>query len=109
MENNIESGQPLKRNKEEVQHLIDMWQQSGQSKKRFCEENKLSYLTFIGWTNPKKRKKKKDSQDEPSVFIPLKINHSSKGLFAEVHFVNGCKISFPQSVPALYLNSLVCK
>ncbi len=107
MENTIESMQALKRSKEEIRQYIEQWQQSGKNKTIFCLENNLNYLTFIGWTNPKKKKKKKENLSDESGFVPLKIHDSSKGSFAEVHLSDGTKICLHQCVPALYLRSLI--
>ena len=107
MENTIESTQSLKRSKEEIRQYVEQWQQSGKNKTIFCLENNLNYLTFIGWTNPKKKKKKKENLSDLSGFIPLKINNTSEDLFAEIHLSDGTKVCLHQSVPALYLRSLI--
>jgi len=104
MENTIESTQPLKRSKEEIRQHIDRWQQSGKNKKLFCLENNLNYLTFCGWTNPKK---KKENISDESEFVPLKIMDAPSTLFAEIHLADGTKVYLHQSVPALYLRSLI--
>lgn len=107
MENTIELTQPLKRSKEEIRQYIEQWQQSGKNKTIFCLENNLNYLTFIGWTNPKKKKKKKETLSDESGFVPLKISDASGSLYAEIHLADGTKVCLHQSVPALYLRSLI--
>ena len=107
MENNIQSTQPQKRNKEEIRQYVERWQQSGKNKTIFCLENNLNYLTFIGWTNPKKKKKKKEILSDESGFVPLKITDASSALFAEIYLSDGTKVCLHQSVPALYLRSII--
>lgn len=102
METTITSEKPATRSKEEITQLIDLWHQSGKSKKRFCQENNLVYMTFIGWTAPKKKAKTK-----PSAFVPLKVNKISPGIFAEINLPGGRQMIFHSPVSAEYLKEVL--
>ena len=45
-ENNVQKSW---RTREEKEELILQWQQSGKSRKEFCEENGISYNSLVSW------------------------------------------------------------
>jgi hypothetical protein len=104
----IATNLPLRRSRQEKERLIEQWRESGKTKKSFCAELQLNYQTFIGWVNPKKKRKRFSGvlEDSPG-FIPVQIQHESSGVFAEAKLVNGNSVCVYQYVPAGYLRSLL--
>lgn len=97
--NNVQKGW---RTREQKQELILLWQQSGKSRKEFCQEQGITYNSLVGWC-----KQFKD-QKASAGFTEIKINESP-GVFAQIQLPGGIKIEFFQSVPAEYLQSLLRK
>ncbi len=97
IENNVQKGW---RSREQKEELILQWQQSGKSRKEFCEEHQISYNSLVGWC-----KQFKD-QKTASGFAEVKLNHSSS-LFAQVHLPGGIKIDFYQPIPADFIRSFL--
>lgn len=98
-ENNVQKGWRTRQQKEEI---INQWQQSGKSRKEFCEENQISYNSLAGWC-----KQFKD-QKISSGFSEVKIREAS-GLYAQVHLPSGIRIDFFQIVPVEYFQFLIRK
>jgi hypothetical protein len=96
-ENNVQKGWRTREQKEE---LILRWQQSGKSRKEFCQENGISYNSLVGWC--KQIKEEKTS----SGFTEVKLNQTSV-LFAQVHLPGGIKIDFYQPIPADFIRSFL--
>ena len=97
--NNVQKGW---RTREQKQELILLWQQSGKSRKAFCEEQGITYNSLVSWC-----KQFKD-QKAATGFSEVKLNNST-GLFAQVSLPGGTKIDFFQSVPVEYLQTLLGK
>ena len=91
-ENNVQKGWRTREQKEE---LILQWQQSGKSRKEFCQEKGITYNSLVGWCKQFKDKKL------ISGFSEVKVKIDS-GLFAQVHLPGGITIDFFQSLPASY-------
>lgn len=105
MENNLPNP---KRTREEIQQLIEQWKQSGQSKKAFCRDQGLNYMTFIGWGyNHKKKKVKTGILKESTDFVPLKIKKENHQVFAEVLLKQGVSVLIYQNVTAEYIRNLI--
>ena len=96
-ENNVQKSWRSLQQKEE---LILHWQQSGKSRKEFCEEHRISYNSLVSWC-----KQLKDKKASPG-FAEIKLNTNS-GLFAQVHLPGGIRIDLFHTVPADYFHSLV--
>ena len=96
-ENNIQKGWRTREQKEE---LILQWQQSGKSRKEFCQEKGITYNSLVGWC-----KQFKDRKASPG-FAEVKVKTHS-GLFAQVHLPGGKRIDFFHSVPVEYFQSLI--
>ena len=99
IQNNVHKGWRTREQKEE---LILQWQQSGKSRKEFCEEHGIGYNSLVGWC--KQLKDKRASLG----FTEVKVN-SDSGLFAQVHMPGGIRIDFFHSVPVEYFQSLIRK
>lgn len=79
--------------------LIEAWQASGMSKKRFCESQGIRTQTFYYWY------KKCRASDAPlSGFT--KVNLAPSAQFAEIHFINGCRVTLHQPVNAEFILQL---
>lgn len=89
--------------REEKHELILLWQQSGITRKKFCEEQSLNYNTFGTWLEPQKEKKISSAG-----FAEVKVQ-ATPMLFAQLHLPGGVKIDFYQSVPVAYFQSLLRK
>lgn len=99
---------PLTRTRQEKQKLIEQWQESGTTKKAFCNEHQINYATFISWIHPKKKRQKPVKDIETSSgFIPVHIHKSNGTIFAEAKLGSGKSISVYKYVPADYLRNLL--
>ena len=79
-----------------IQHL-EYWQQSGQTKKAYCELAGIKYATFMSWFKLKE-------EAVPGKFLKLeKPNHTS-GL--EIVLPNGVRIYSEESLTIDLLNRL---
>ncbi len=96
---NVQKGWRTREQKEEI---ILQWQQSGKSRKEFCEQQGISYNSLVGWC-----KQFKDEKTS-SGFTEVRVK-SDSGLFAQLHMPSGIRIDFFQSVPADYFQSLTGK
>lgn len=98
-DNNVQKGWRTREQKEEI---IKHWQQSGKSRKEFCDENQVSYNSLVGWC------KQLRDQKASVGFSEVKIKETS-GLYAQVHLPGGIRIDFFQCVPVEYFQLLVRK
>ena len=96
-ENNVQKGWRTHEQKEEI---ILQWEQSGKSRKEFCEETGIGYNSLVSWC-----KQLKDKKVSPG-FTEVKVQTHS-GLFAQLHIPGGMRIDFFHSVPAEYFQSLL--
>ena len=100
-ENNVQKGWRTREQKEEI---ILQWQQSGKSRKEFCQEQGITYNSLVGWCKQFKDKK------ASSGFSEVKVNTVSKpGLFAQVNLPAGIRIDFFHLLPVDYFLSLMSK
>ncbi len=98
-QNNVQKGWRTREQKEEI---ILQWQQSGKSRKEFCQEQGISYNSLVGWC------KQFRDQAEIRGFTEVKVNETTQaGLFARLHLPDGITIDLYQSVPAHYFQSLI--
>lgn len=88
--------------REQKEELILQWQQSGKSRKEFCQEKGITYNSLVGWYKQFKDRK------APSGFSEVKVK-SDSGLFAQVNLPGGIRIDFFHSVPVEYFQSLIRK
>ena len=95
--NNVQKGW---RTREQKQEIILQWQQSGKSRKDFCQENGIGYNSLVGWC-----KQFKD-QNISSVFSEVKLNQATS-LFAQVQLPCGIRIDFYQPFSADFIQSLL--
>lgn len=91
--------------KDEINQLVELWKQSGKTKKSFADEQGLKYVTFTGWCKRHGRKKN-IQKSTPEKFIALELKQDSS-IFAELSLNSGQKVVFYQSVPAEYFRTLL--
>lgn len=88
------------RSREQKAEIIRQWQQSGKSRKQFCEESGIGYNSLVSWC-----KQLKDQNASPA-FSEVKFNQEPS-LFAQVHLPGGIKIDFYQAIPADFIRSFL--
>ena len=87
---------------QEKEALILQWEQSGLSRKEFCEQQQISYNSLVSWC-----KTIKDKKAAPA-FTEVKIPAvGTPGLFAQLHLAKGIRIDFFHFLPADYFQSLL--
>ena len=91
------------RSKEEILQIIREWQQSGLSKKVFCEQKQINYQTFIGWGVQHRNGNKPAGRG----FVQVEIPKHASGVFAELHLERGKKIILHHPVTAEVLVTLL--
>ena len=96
-QNNVQKGW---RTREQKQEIILQWQQSGKSRKDFCQENGISYNSLVGWC--------KQFKDQPasSGFAEVKLNPVTS-LFAQVQLPGGIRIDFYQPLSPDFIQSFL--
>jgi len=72
----------MRRTQEQMKAAINEWQQSGLSKKAFCQQRNITYQTFLYWCN------RIDAAPLPG-FVQVKM---------AVDRLRGCEIVFPSGV-----------
>jgi transposase-like protein len=101
--------QIIRRTEQEKLDLIEAWEKSGLSIKRFCHQHHFSDSLFHAWLN-KYRHRKEEKPAGP--FVPVHLtssfvrNEENAAAFAEVSLKGGSRISFHQPVSADYLRTL---
>jgi transcriptional accessory protein Tex/SPT6 len=88
---------------EEKQQLIDLWKQSGKTKKAFAEEYGIKYLTFVDWIRRPDRNRYSVKAKEFIEITPPVVS----GIFAEVYLSGGHRIIFHQPFSADFLSRLI--
>jgi hypothetical protein len=81
------------------------WQQSGLSKKAFCQQAGIPHSSFFYWL------KKINSSDHPSVpdFMELDFSdsHHSEPVFLEIEYPTGTRLKLYRKAEASWIKSLV--
>ena len=88
------------RTREEKQALILQWQQSGKSRKEFCEESGIGYNSLVSWCKEFRDRKVKSGFTEVKMTPTISI-------FAQVHLPGGVKIDFYQPITAEFIRSFL--
>lgn len=87
--------------------LIEERRHSGLTVKDFCERKGIILHSYYYW-DKKYRNKNKPAPDNSSPFTRLQIQEeTARALFCELITPSGGKLRFYQSVPAVYLQSLL--
>jgi len=98
--------QSKRRSKQEMADMISSWQQSGQSKKEFCEEHRIKAHTFQYWYQ-KYQAEQLGSQAE-SAFIRLSPSeeYPQRYLYT-ISYPNGVRLQIGREVSSTELLKLM--
>ena len=88
------------RTREEKERIIQQWQQSGRSRKHFCEENQINYNSLVAWCKQFK------GEGTGQGFSMVKVKQQSD-VYAQVHLPTGVRIDFFEAIPAEHFRILV--
>ena len=83
--------------------LIQEWKQSGKSKKGFCEEKGLKYMTFVTW----KAKEENKNASVKDSFLQVEVKNEPEAIFAKLSLHNGTVVYLYQAVEVSYLSRLI--
>lgn len=97
--NNVQN---ISRTWQEKETIILQWQQSGLSRKEFCDQQRISYNSLVSWC--KILKDKKATPGFTEVKIPAT---ASSGLFVQLHLPKGIRVDIFHFVPAEYVQALL--
>jgi hypothetical protein len=96
--------QTRKQLQEQKYEIIEQWQQSGLSQKKFCEQNTIAYHHFHYWY---KRYRNRQAADSTGEFVPVRVNAASPAGSLELQWPDGKKILFHQPISVDYLKALI--
>jgi transposase-like protein len=85
-----------RRSREEMFPVVEAWQQSGLSKKSFCEEQGIIKSVFLYWV------RKYRDEHEPDGFVPLTSGGAlslMQNYSIEIHYPNGVVLKLPANTP----------
>jgi len=85
-----------RRTREEMFPIIEAWQESGLSKKSFCEEQGIIKSVFFYWC------RRYREENEPGGFVPLNLGTSpafAPGHSIEIQYPNGVLVRLPANTP----------
>jgi hypothetical protein len=88
--------------KEQQLAMIATWQQSGQSQKQFCLQNKIAYHVFHYWYKVYRSQVATTSGSFVAVNIAPQLQCN-----IELYLTNGNRIVFHQGVSADFLKALI--
>ncbi len=86
--------------------MIEQWQQSGLSKKAYCEHQSIKHHTFYYWFKSY-RQQHPDMENNRSAFVKLQIEKSPATSSIEIHFPGGIRLVFHEPVSSSYVKSLI--
>lgn len=84
--------------------IIEQWQQSGLSQKKYCEQNTIAYHHFHYWY---KRYRNRQAADSAGEFVPVLVNAAASAGSIELQLPDGKKILFHQPISVDYLKALI--
>ena len=97
--NNVQN---MSRTWQEKESIILQWQQSGLSRKEFCEQQQISYNSLVSWC-----KILKDKKTSPGFTEIKPVSTTASGLFAQLYLSKGVRIDLFHFVPAEYVQTLL--
>ncbi len=86
--------------------MIEQWQQSGLSKKAYCEQQSIKHHTFYYWFKSY-RQQHPDMENNRSAFVKLQIEKSPAITSMEIHYPGGIRLVFHEPVSSSYVKSLI--
>jgi hypothetical protein len=95
--------------RERMFEAIRLWQQSGLTKKAWCEKNNVTCSTFHYWYKRYRLEESEPSTDHRSEggFVQLMVDPSSTLAWCELILRDGRKLAFRQPVSAEFIRSLI--
>ena len=99
----------MRNNPEVRQQMFDMieqWQQSGLSKKAYCQQQSVKHHSFYYWYK-RYRQQHPDMDNKSSSFVKLQIEKSAASPSVEICFPGGIRLLFRDPVSSNYLKALI--
>ena len=86
--------------------MIEQWQQSGLSKKAYCQQQSIKHHTFYYWYK-RYLQQHIDIGNKSSSFVKLQIEKSVSTPSVEIYFPGGIRLLFREPVSSNYLKALI--
>lgn len=86
--------------------MIGQWQQSGLSKKAFCEQQSIKHHSFFYWYKCY-REEHSGIDNNESAFLKLQVASQVSAANVEIHFPGGVRLLFHQAVSSDYIKSII--
>jgi hypothetical protein len=84
--------------------MIEQWQQSGLSQKKYCDQNNIAYHHFHYWY---KRYRTRQAANSAGEFVPVMVSAASSAGCIELQWPDGKRILFHQPIAVDYLKALI--
>ena len=101
--NNMRNDLELRRQMFEV---IEHWQQSGLTKKEYCQQRSIKHHSFYYWYKCY-RTDHGNADNNSGGFTKLKIDKAVIAASVEIHFPDGVRLLFHEPVSSNYLKALI--
>lgn len=86
--------------------MIEHWQQSGLTKKAYCQQQSIKHHSFYYWYKCYRTEHGKADNNSRG-FAKLKIDRAVIAASVEIHFPDGVRLLFHESVSSSYLKALI--
>jgi hypothetical protein len=86
--------------------MIEQWQQSGLTKKAYCQQQSIKHHTFYYWYKCY-RQQHPDMDNKSSSFVKLQIEKCTATPSVEIYFPGGIRLLFHDPVSSNYLKVLI--
>jgi len=89
--------------------LVEVWRESGKTRKEFCNTHNMKVSTFAYWIT-RKNKTERDGNRQghdysPPVFLPIDVSGSDpRTTSVDIFYPNGVRLSVPMGEAALIRN-----
>ena len=86
--------------------MIEQWQQSGLTKKSFCEQQSIKHHSFFYWYR-RYRQEQSAGDNNELAFLKLQVASPVLAAAVEVQFPGGVRLLFHQAVSSNYIKSII--
>ena len=86
--------------------MIEQWQQSGLTKKAYCQQQSIKHHTFYYWYKCYLQQHP-DMDNKGSSFVKLQIEKCTATPSVEIYFPGGIRLLFHDPVSSNYLKALI--